>query len=56
MLGSEYYDKKTKGFSASGSGAPPDDFADLNLTDNGKGNAQLIHGIASTVFFLILVV
>lgn len=41
MLGSEYYDKKTKGFSASGSGAPTDDFADLNLTDNGEGKRTI---------------
>ncbi len=37
MLGSEYYDKKTKGFSASGSGAPTDDFGDLGLTSSDKG-------------------
>ena len=41
MLGSEYYDKKTKGFSAAGSGAPTDDFADLNLTDNGEGKRTI---------------
>lgn len=32
MLGFEFYDKYTKGFSASGSGAATDDFMDLNLT------------------------
>ena len=32
MVGMEYYDKSAKGFSASGSGAITDDFADLALT------------------------
>lgn len=41
MLGTEYYDLKTKGFKASGSGAPTDDFADLNLTDNGEGKRTI---------------
>ncbi|MDL2282408.1 TonB-dependent receptor [Parabacteroides sp. OttesenSCG-928-G06] len=41
MLGTEYYDLKNKGFSASGSGAPTDDFADLNLTDNGEGKRSI---------------
>lgn len=42
--------KKTKGFSASGSGAPTDDFADLNLTDNGEGKRTIDYGIASTLY------
>ncbi len=33
--------KRQKGFSASGSGAPTDDFADLNLTDNGEGKRTI---------------
>ena len=37
MLGMEAFDKYDKGFSASGSGAPTDDFGDLGLTDNGEG-------------------
>ncbi|MCF0175590.1 MAG: SusC/RagA family TonB-linked outer membrane protein, partial [Bacteroidales bacterium] len=41
MLGTEFYDIKTKGFDAYGYGAPTDDFADLNLTlsetTQGKG-------------------
>jgi len=32
LIGSEYYDTYNKGFSASGSGAPTDDFGDLSLT------------------------
>lgn len=32
MAGFEFYDSYTKGFSASGSGAPTDDFMDLGLT------------------------
>lgn len=32
MLGTEFYDRKTKMFSAAGSGAPTDDFGDLGLT------------------------
>lgn len=32
LAGSEYYDVYSKGFSASGSGAPTDDFMDLGLT------------------------
>lgn len=35
MVGMEYYDNYIRGFSASGSGAPTDDFADLGLTDTG---------------------
>lgn len=37
MLGMEYYDNAKRGFSASGSGAPTDDFADLNLTSTKEG-------------------
>lgn len=37
MLGSEFYDNYTRGFSASGSGAPTDDFADLGITSSEKG-------------------
>lgn len=37
MLGFEYYDEYNKGFSASGSGAPSDDFADLSLTKTDQG-------------------
>jgi TonB-linked SusC/RagA family outer membrane protein len=36
MAGFEYFDKYEKGFSASGSGAPTDDFMDLGLTDAGE--------------------
>jgi TonB-linked SusC/RagA family outer membrane protein len=36
MIGSEYYDIYSKGLSASGSGAPTDDFMDLNLTNSDK--------------------
>ena len=41
MLGSEYYDQKTKGFNASGSGAPTDDFGDLGLTSSDKGKRAI---------------
>lgn len=37
LLGMEYYDLYTRGLSASGSGAPSDDFGDLELTDPGEG-------------------
>lgn len=37
MAGFEFYDSYDKGFSASGSGAPTDDFADLALTSNKEG-------------------
>lgn len=37
MLGMEYYQLKTKGVKATGSGAPTDDFGDLGLTDKGEG-------------------
>lgn len=36
LLGMEFFDKETKGFNASGSGAPTDDFHDLGLTDPGE--------------------
>lgn len=36
MVGAEYYQHETKGFKASGSGAPTDDFMDLGLTDPGQ--------------------
>ena len=41
MLGTEYYDKINKGFSAAGSGAPTDDFADLALTSNKEGKRTI---------------
>ena len=41
MLGTEFFDKQTKGFNASGSGAPTDDFGDLGLTDNGEGKRSI---------------
>ena len=45
LLGSEYYDRYDRGFSASGSGAPTDDFQDLGLTttDAGKRNIDSYH-------------
>lgn len=36
LLGTEFYDLYTRGLSASGQGAPTDDFADLELTDKGE--------------------
>lgn len=36
LAGFEYYDEYTKGFSAAGSGAPTDDFPDLELTSSGE--------------------
>jgi len=41
MLGTEYYDSKTKGFSASGSGAPTDDFQDLQYTSKEEGKRSI---------------
>lgn len=41
MLGFEYYDSYYKAFSASGSGSPTDDFADLGLTDPGEGKRNI---------------
>lgn len=45
MLGAEYYDLYSKGFSASGQGAPTDDFQDLGLTvtDAGKRSIDSYH-------------
>lgn len=37
LAGTEFYDSYTKGISASGSGAPTDDFADLEFTSNKEG-------------------
>lgn len=36
LVGMEYFDRENKGFDASGSGAPTDDFHDLQLTDTGE--------------------
>ena len=41
MAGGEYYQREKHGFSASGSGAPTDDFADLELTDNDAGRRAI---------------
>lgn len=41
MVGTEYYDSKTKGFSASGSGAPTDDFQDLSYTSTAEGKRSI---------------
>ncbi len=41
MAGTELYDVTSKGFSASGSGAPTDDFQDLSLTDNKEGKRSI---------------
>lgn len=41
MVGFEYYDSYTKGFSASGSGAPTDDFMDLGLTSKEEGKRDI---------------
>ena len=41
MLGAEWYDNFYKAFSASGSGAPTDDFADLGLTDSGASKRSI---------------
>jgi TonB-linked SusC/RagA family outer membrane protein len=47
MLGTEYYETKTKGFSASGSGAATDNFADLalTLTDANKRSIDSWHSL-----------
>ena len=37
MLGMEAFDRQSRGFNASGSGAPTDDFGDLGLTSTDKG-------------------
>ena len=41
LLGTEFFDRDTKGFSASGSGAPTDDFHDLGLTDPGENKRSI---------------
>ncbi len=41
LLGTEYFDKENKGFSASGSGAPTDDFWDLGLTETGENKRSI---------------
>ena len=41
MLGMEYYDSYTKGFSASGYGSPLSDFQDLNYTTTAAGGRQI---------------
>jgi len=41
LLGYEYYDKQWKGLSASGSGAPTDDFSDLSLTSQDEGKRSI---------------
>lgn len=41
MIGSEFYDQQKKGFNASGSGAPTDDFGDLGLTSDDKGKRKI---------------
>lgn len=41
MAGYEYWDTFRKGFNASGSGAPTDDFADLGYTSTGEGKRSI---------------
>ncbi len=41
LLGSEFYDDYNKGFSASGSGAPTDDFMDLAYTSSDKDQRNI---------------
>ena len=41
LLGTEFFDQETKGFNASGSGAPTDDFHDLGLTDPGENKRSI---------------
>lgn len=41
MVGFEYYDSYSKGFSASGSGAPTDDFMDLEYTSKEEGKRSI---------------
>lgn len=41
LAGIEYFDKYYKGFSASGSGAPTDDFSDLALTSSEKDKRSI---------------
>jgi len=41
MLGAEYYDRYDRGFSATGQGAPTDDFMDLGLTATDAGKRSI---------------
>lgn len=41
LAGIEYYDEYRKGFSAAGSGAPTDEFADLELTSTGDKRREI---------------
>ena len=41
MAGVEYFDYYKKGFNAKGSGAPTDDFRDLNLTSTGEHKREI---------------
>jgi TonB-linked SusC/RagA family outer membrane protein len=41
MIGTEYYDIYSNGLSASGSGAPSDDFSDLGLTSSDKDKRNI---------------
>ena len=41
LVGTEAYDQRDRGFSASGSGAPTDDFGDLQYTDSGEGKRNI---------------
>ena len=41
MLGFEFHDSNNKGFNASGSGAPTDDFGDLGLTSEEEGKRKI---------------
>ena len=41
LVGFEYFDNYVKGFSASGSGAPTDDFADLGLTSTEEKKREI---------------
>lgn len=44
MVGSEFYDKTYRGFSARGSGAPTDDFQDLQYTSTKEGKRDIDSG------------
>jgi len=44
MVGAEYYDRSYTGLSASGSGAPTDDFRDLGLTSTEAGKRSIDSG------------
>lgn len=44
LLGSEYFDRASRSFSASGSGAPTDDFADLSLTSTDENMRSINSG------------